>query len=309
MLRASLRIRRQLAQTPGCLRFASLVTSPREFWTLTVWRTRQEMLDFMRSGAHEDIMWEFARWLDSFWLMRWRPSSEEAGDWKGLQLAQRRGPPPAAPARTREQEAALEAAYDALPRLRAAAGPSGAPEYEYSPAQRRQRRLVSGGVGGTLRLELPTSRQVWDAWRTIRSLRSSLLKDQDVQRCAAGFSSPRQLYLLAIFRHTEAWKQFDSSSSVRALRERWPDGVWTMRWDADNEFGHWDGLRMRRVKLGTKVAVPEAAQAAASLPGESTGAETKLARQRRSRLKDQRTRKRNRRGPKRKRPRAREPLD
>ncbi len=286
-----------------------MVTSPREFWTLTVWRTRQEMLDFMRSGAHEDIMWEFARWLDSFWLMRWRPSSEESGDWKGLQLARRTSPAATAPARSREQEAALEAAYDALPRLRAAAGPSGAPAFEHSPAQRRQRRLVSGGVGGTLRLELPASRHVWGAWRKIRSLRSSLAQDQDVLRCAAGFSSPKQLYLLAIFRHAEAWKQFDSSSSVSALRERWPDGVWTMRWDADNEFGHWDGLRMRRVKLGTMVAVPEAAQSAVSLPGEPRSAETKLARHRRSKVTDQRTPRRNRRGPKSKRPRAREPLE
>ena len=86
MYRASDRVKRQLADTPGCLRFASVAASPREFWSISVWRSREEMQDFMRSGAHETFMWNFSRWFDSFWLVRWSPTEDEHGRWSGLPL-------------------------------------------------------------------------------------------------------------------------------------------------------------------------------------------------------------------------------
>ncbi|MGH2767582.1 MAG: antibiotic biosynthesis monooxygenase, partial [Actinomycetota bacterium] len=133
MLRASLRIRRQLAVAPGCIRFASIIMGTKEFWTLTVWESRQKMLDFMKSGEHEDIMWEFSNWLDSFWLMRWRPTQEEQGEWNGVRLSQRKALPAPAAERTDQEKRALTAAWTSVPRLRAASDPSGAATLDYAP--------------------------------------------------------------------------------------------------------------------------------------------------------------------------------
>lgn len=268
MLAWSLRIRKQLRETPGCVRFASIIMGPREFWTITVWDTRDKMMEFMRSGAHEDIMWEFSHWLDSFWLMRWRPTDEEHGHWKGLTLAERKALPPSAPERTAEQKAALEAVWKSMPRLRASSSPSGAASFEYAPQQRRARQLVAGGVGASVRLEVPKLRQTVAGWRDIREMRTALVANEDVLRCAFGISRPRELYSLVVFRHERAWRDFQASDLLQRLRERWPDGLWTMRWEADNEFGHWDGLRLRRMKLGTKVLVPTAYRSMIKLAGE-----------------------------------------
>lgn len=269
MLRASLRIRRQLRESPGCVRFASIIMGPREFWTITVWETRQKMIDFMRSGEHEDIMWDFSKWLKSFWLMRWRPTPDEQGAWAGLKLGQSytAGDRPA-PERSADQEAALKAVWDNMPRLKAAAAPDGAASFDYAPQQRRARRLVAGGVSSTLRLNVPRGKTM-AGWVALRRLRSKLLDNEDVLRAAFGISRPRELYALVVFRNEDAWRQFDSSPMLEGLRRRWPEGVWTMRWDAENEFGHWDGLRLRRAKLGTQVKVPKAAEAAVQFEDEA----------------------------------------
>ena len=87
MLVATIRARRQLARTRGIVRWASVVASPTEFWTLTVWTSVHELQEFMRSGAHGEVMWQMPRWLRSFWLARWRPGGAEVGAWDGLELA------------------------------------------------------------------------------------------------------------------------------------------------------------------------------------------------------------------------------
>jgi hypothetical protein len=89
MLLATWTIRRQLAQTDGLVRWASLVAGPTEFWTITVWRSRHAMQEFMRSDAHGRIMWRYTRWLDALWLMRWRPGAVEVGSWAGVTLRRR----------------------------------------------------------------------------------------------------------------------------------------------------------------------------------------------------------------------------
>jgi len=86
MMIASLRVRRQLRRDTQVVRWASIVASPSEFWTITVWKSRHDMQEFMRSGAHDEIMWLFSKWLQSFWLMRWRPGPNETGAWKGLNM-------------------------------------------------------------------------------------------------------------------------------------------------------------------------------------------------------------------------------
>src|SRR5262249_47025550 len=87
MLRARRSIREQLAATPGLIRQVTAVASPTEFFTLTVWESRQAMFNFMSAGAHESFMWMFARWSASFWSVRWLPTTAEFGTWDGLSLA------------------------------------------------------------------------------------------------------------------------------------------------------------------------------------------------------------------------------
>ena len=76
MLLARREIARQLATQPGLLRYASGMTSPTEFFTLTIWQHREAMQRFMQSGAHERNMWQFMRWTSSFWGMRWDPVTQ-----------------------------------------------------------------------------------------------------------------------------------------------------------------------------------------------------------------------------------------
>lgn len=258
MFVASLRVRRQLARTPGCLRWASVIAGPREFWTITVWASRDEMLEFMRSDAHEDIMWRFGKWLDSFWLTRWRPTTDERGAWKDLAMA-----PPARPETRRSQspeaQAALEAALDAMPNLKASVGPDGAPCYENSPFARRQRRAVTGGAGLVLRIEAPHRRQAVAARADSRTLAARLRAAPDVLRVVRGVGRAREWYVMAIMRDEAACSAFLDDEVHERLAARWGQGYWAMRWEPANEFGHWDGLRLRKERLGSQVRLPETA--------------------------------------------------
>jgi hypothetical protein len=266
MLVASFRIRRQLARTPGCIRWASVIAGPREFWTITVWQTRDGMLAFMRSGAHEDIMWLFGKWLRSFWLSRWRPTNQERGSWKGMRFSA--GPAlSAAPlASTPEGREALAAALESIPHLKSSVAPTGAPTYDYSQMARRRRRAVAGGEGMVIRLEVPHVWQVPRAWRDIRSLNRRLQEDPDVLRWVVGLARPRELYALAVLRDDRICARFLGLPQQAALAERWGAGYWAMRWQPDNEFGHWDGLRLRKERLGTAIRVPDRAARAARSP-------------------------------------------
>lgn len=270
MFVASRRIRQQLACTPGCVRFASIIAGPREFWTITVWETRDKMFDFMRSGAHEDIMWLFGKWLDSFWLMRWKPTAEEVGRWSDATLGPTEEGPRSRP-RTPEEQRALEAVLEALPVLKASAGPEGAPTYDTSPAARRHRRAVTGAGAIVLRIEAERPEEAFRAWRDIHRVGRRLGADECVLRSATGFSGLRDHYALAVLRDAEACSRFLTEPEQQELHERWGDRCWMMRWQPENEFGHWDTLRLRREPLGTggsAIPVPEDAARAASLPGD-----------------------------------------
>jgi hypothetical protein len=69
------------------------------------------------------------------------------------------------------------------------------------------------------------------------------------------------MFLLAVLRSERAFQEFARHPEVTRLRARWPGRVWVMRWDAVNEFGHWDHLRLRKVKLGTAIDIPAQARA------------------------------------------------
>ncbi|MGH9189160.1 MAG: hypothetical protein ACRD0Q_03865, partial [Acidimicrobiales bacterium] len=64
---------------------------------------------------------------------------------------------------------------------------------------------------------------------------------------AVGMSRPGHLYLLSVWRDRAGARRFLDSGWLADLAERW-DGLWADEWFPEDEFGHWDGLRLRRVK-------------------------------------------------------------
>jgi hypothetical protein len=245
VLRANSRIKQQLAHDPGSVRFASIVASPTELWTVSVWRSRHATQQFMRSGAHEELMWNFSRWFASFWLVRWAPTPEEDGAWDGLELADRSqtGPHDFRP------DPRWRAAIDTLRELRAAMGPTGAPDFLHAPDTRRQLHRVAGGTAATLRLALPNSAALPAAWTDLRNLSAEVSGSPETLGFVFGLAHPSELFALAVFSTERAWRRWRGTHAVRAILHRWGDGAWLMRWGAQHEFGHWDGARLRRLCL------------------------------------------------------------
>jgi hypothetical protein len=262
MMVATLRIRRQLADAPGLVRWASVVAGPTEFWTVTVWESRHDMQEFMRSGAHEEIMWLFSHWLESFWLMRWRPGPQELGTWKGTALAQ---PEPAYEKAGPPQNDALAQALEHLPRLKAATGADGSASYENSPFARRRRAEV--GHAGGLMVHLKTSPVgTWRAVRVLRQLQGECQGHPSFIRAVVGVGRPGEVYLMAVWRDRDGARQLLSSPRLQDARRRWPDGCWANEWIPENEFGHWDGARLRRTRQRSAIQMPPGAHAAIETP-------------------------------------------
>ena len=254
MLYATLRVRHQLKRTGDVVRWASIIASPTEFWTISIWKSRGQMHEFMRSGAHDDIMWFFSKWLRSFWLMRWRPGPEEQGQWKGLTMGR---PEPAYGATDGPKPEALEQALEHLPKLRSAMTVEGAVTYETTPYARRRRAEVKGAGGGVIHIATSAGRTV-SAYLALRRLNLEAQGDPDYLRGVVGISRPGQVYLLSVWRDRAGTRRMLRSPQVRKLRERYPD-LWANEWLPENEFGHWDGLRLRRTRARYSIQMPKAA--------------------------------------------------
>ena len=240
MALASWRIRRQLATADGLLRSASFIASPTEFWTVTVWRSRDAMQEFARSGPHGRFMWQVSRWLRSFWLMRWQPGSLEVGSWNALMLERPGEEVLAHPT----GESAADIVFADIPELRAALGPSGAPSYANAPLVRRQRAKVEGAGGVLMRVEVAPHRMVGACVELLR-LRRRLAADPDLLRAAVGVGRVGEVCLLAVWRNRTGPARLFTTDWVRTAATRWPGGFWASEWTPENEFGQWDGLRLR----------------------------------------------------------------
>lgn len=253
MLIGTLRIRRQLKRSSNVVCWASIIAGPTEFWTITIWHSRHDMQEFMRSGAHDDIMWLFSKWLQSFWLMRWRPGPEELGRWKGLSMAQEE---PRYPSDGPRPEA-LERALEFLPKLRSSMSEEGTMSYDTSPYAKRRRAEVSGAGGGVVHVKTSPARTV-EAVLALRRLDREARYDPDYLKGVVGVSRPGQVYLLTVWRDRAGTRRMLRSSQLRKLQERFP-GVWANEWFPENEFGHWDGLRLRRTRSRYSIQMPQAA--------------------------------------------------
>jgi len=264
MMLASRRIRRQLQDSPDVVRWASVIAAPTEFWTITVWRTRHDMHEFAQSGAHDEIMWRFSKWLESFWLMRWRPGPIELGAWDGLSMAQ---PEPQVLSGTAVARPELQEALEYLPRLKAATDAAGRATYEASPAVRRQRAEVAGARAVVVYVHSGGIRRR-AGLRALRRLRRSLGDDDQLLRSVVGFGKSRDAYLLTVWQGQDGARRFLESSQLGAILDRWQGESWSNEWLPENEFGHWDGLRLRRNRNKHGLRVPKGARAAADMPAE-----------------------------------------
>jgi hypothetical protein len=264
MMLATRQIRRQLQDSPDVVRWASVIAAPTEFWTITVWRTRHDMHEFAQSGSHDEIMWRFSKWLDSFWLMRWRPGPLELGEWDGLTMAQ---PEPMAHQGTAVGRPHLQAALEYLPRLKAATDAAGRATYEASPAVRRQRAEVSGARAVVVHVHSGGLRRR-AGLRALRRLRARLGDEPDLLRAVVGFGKSRDAYLLTVWEGRDGAHRFLDSARLAEVVSRWPGDSWSCEWLPENEFGHWDGLRLRRNRNKHGLRVPKGAQEAADIPFE-----------------------------------------
>ncbi|HVL26546.1 MAG TPA: hypothetical protein VM390_00245 [Acidimicrobiales bacterium] len=267
MMIASLRVRRQLRRDTQVVRWASIVASPSEFWTITVWKSRHDMQEFMRSGAHDEIMWLFSKWLQSFWLMRWRPGPNETGAWKGLNMG--RDDPDDAEETTggngaRKRDPLLEKALEHLPKLKQAMGADGKVNYDTTVFARRRRAEVGGAGGGVIHVHTEPLKTL-QAWRDLKALQKECEGDDAMLRCVVGVSRPGDVYLMSVWRDREGVERLLGSPNARDLRDKYP-GYWANDWVPENEFGHWDGLRLRRARTRYAINVPEAGLAAAADP-------------------------------------------
>jgi hypothetical protein len=242
MATATLRVRRQLSQAPGVVRWASMSAGPREFWTITAWNSRHLMQEFMRSDAHGEIMWSFSRWLDSFWLTRWRPTEDEVGHWDGIELASDRPREEHDPAH--EPEVAARA-LAAIPRLRAAFGGGVAAHYEHAPHVQRQRRRVR--AAGALCVRLSGGRRRLPlALDALGRLRTDLEVRDTVFGVGRGVGRGGEVFLIAPWTDRAALGRYIDGPAVSELTRRWGGDIWVGRWHAEHELGHWDGRRLRR---------------------------------------------------------------
>ena len=257
MMIASMRIRRQLKRDTQVVRWASIVAGPSDFWTITVWSSRHDMQEFMRSGAHDEIMWLFSKWLRSFWLMRWRPGPNESGEWKGMTLAQGEPDYPGAAATNGKRDALLEKALEHLPKLKQAMAADGSVNYDTTVFARRRRAEVGGAGGAIVHIHTDPLKTV-EAVRDLRALRKECEGDDAMLRAVVGISRPGDAYLLSVWRDRDGVDRLLASPQMRDMQAKWP-GFWSNEWLPENEFGHWDGLRLRRARTRYAINVPQAA--------------------------------------------------
>lgn len=234
MMKATRRVRRQLAETEGVVRWASVVSSPTEFWTITAWRSRHEMQEFMRSDAHGDIMWGFSRLLSSLWLVRWRPTGNEVGTWSGIPFA----PAAAPPQEVRPDGQVLP------PMLSGIVGAGGQIGFDTSPEAKRAREQLKG-VGGAVLSVQTNRRQFPAAWWRMSRHRRRLFADPALLRSVVGLGSGGSCYLLSVWRTPQDAARMLDSDWAAGIHRRYGELYWANEWIPENEFGNWDGLRLR----------------------------------------------------------------
>ncbi len=223
MIRAWWKIRRQLVETPGMLAYTTAIANLQEFFTLTLWQRELDMVRFMASGAHADMMWKFRQWDESFWSMRWNPEAEEIGQWDARSYAGAAGidNPGAAYASSIPQYL-----LQYLPGLR---------EQQMQPQTCRQLPL-SAVIG---RVATPSPAAVLRLRRALRPWRQSQQLTRWVFAVGAG-----DCLLLAVWPDVRP----DAAAEMLQTLSAFQPHAWAMHFQAtDFEIGHWNQLRLREL--------------------------------------------------------------
>lgn len=232
-------VRRQLARTPGMLLYSTAIPSLTEFFTLTLWEREMDMFLFMASDAHREMMWNFRRWSESFWSMRWNPAvdiqaSPIVTDVSSVSSQQ----PSTAAAASFAHEQLSEPLASYLDRF----------EYRGVHASEPVTLDVNAVIG---RVITPSPMAMRRLMRTVRPWRSA----PDLQRfiVAIGWG---ECLLLAV------WKQGvpeGSRALIEAVESAFP-GAWLTRFQAtDYEIGHWNRLRFREMAASIRDRNPAVA--------------------------------------------------
>jgi hypothetical protein len=97
-----------------------------------------------------------------------------------------------------------------------------------------------------------------DAYLALRRLEAECRGDPDYLKGVVGISRPGQIYMLSVWQDRAGTRRMLGSPQLRKLTERHP-GAWANEWLPENEFGHWDGLRLRRARARYAIQMPKAA--------------------------------------------------
>jgi quinol monooxygenase YgiN len=122
----------------------------------------------------------------------------------------------------------------------------------------RRRRAEVGSAGGAVVHIHTTPGQTLTAYRALKALRRESEQDDALLRAVVGVSRPGDVYMLSVWRDRDGVQRLLTSPNVKALGAKWP-GFWGNEWLPENEFGHWDGLRLRRARQKYSINVPQAA--------------------------------------------------
>lgn len=219
-------IRRQLARTPGMLAYTTGIANLTEFFTLTLWEKEIDMILFMASEDHRDMMWNARQWSESFWSIRWNPSKDEIGAWSGKVFA------------------AAETHMAAKPKY---LGPGYLDKTEVPESLLPYLRNITRQTEpNTLPLSAVIGRIPARSPFAIRLIKRTLATWQSLPttlhfKVCAGFG---ECLLLVVWK-SEAERE--ATALMMALQSKFPD-AWAMRFNAtDFEIGHWNKLRLREL--------------------------------------------------------------
>lgn len=215
------------------LRYTTGIANLTEFYTCTLWDTEMEMFAFMSSGAHRDMMWNFSKWSDAFWAMRWEATQDELGHWE-IAGADEEG------SYASRTNLALGATIQSpsrenyVSRWLVEQGVIPKPDIPETPPGTPGTTAVLARIPIILPTSLVRLRRVLRPWRSDRPhlLRFTL---------AVG---PGECFLIAAW---EAGALEESRALMATLMRGFPN-AWTMRFRGhDFEVGHWDDMRLREI--------------------------------------------------------------
>ena len=144
-----------------------------------------------------------------------------------------------------------------LPDLHSVVGPDGSARHASSRHAHRPHEQVDGAGATVIRLRAPAL-QIPTVLVELLRLRRRLAADPDLLRSVVGLGWPGEVCFLGIWRAGDRAAGCLDDEWVRRTASRWAGSFWASQWLSEHEFGHWDGLRLRRLRRGVPDQPPAA---------------------------------------------------